>query len=204
MLVQPSDPRIQRSRSALEAALRELIADRDLPQISISDVTKRAGINRSTFYEHYTDLQDLAASACTTVFDELVAAATAADKPATPVGHPGSNSLPILFAHVAEHAPLYRSLLGPDGSARVINHLLQRLAATTQLRRGATETTPSTQADDPTEVPPDPAAVFLAGAVLGTVIDWLRRGCPDTPERMAAAIWPHLVRIAAAEGYRSG
>ena len=71
-----SDPRAQRSRAALEAALRECIGERDLSQISISDITKRAGVNRSTFYEHYCDMHDLAASACTAVFDELVAAAS--------------------------------------------------------------------------------------------------------------------------------
>lgn len=105
MPARPMDPRTRRSRSALETALRELIAERDLSQISVSDITKRAGVNRSTFYEHYTDVHDLAAAACTTVFDELVAAGPAAVPPATPDGGPPDNPLPDLFAHVAEHAP---------------------------------------------------------------------------------------------------
>lgn len=172
------DPRTRRSRAALEAALRELIADRDLAQISISDVTKRAGVNRSTFYEHYADLAELAACACTALFDELVASAPL---PGRGQGGTVANPLPRLFTHVARNEHLYRTLLGADGSARVINYLLERITTAAHVKRGFAE-------DDD-----DPAAAFIAGAVLGVVIDWLRRGCPGTPERMGAAIWPHLL-----------
>jgi AcrR family transcriptional regulator len=179
MAVQPVDPRARRSRSALEAALRELIAERDLTKISISDVTKHADVNRSTFYEHYTDLADLAAAACTALFDEFVVMA--------PVSKQGHDQLPKLFAHVAEHAHLYRTLLGADGSARVINHLLHRIATTaTHVRRGAVGDAH------------DPAGAFIAGALLGTVMDWLERDCPGTPEEVGAAILPQLVAAAGA------
>jgi len=180
--VPPVDPRTRRSRAALEAALRELIVDRDLPQISISDVTKRAGVNRSTFYEHYTDLAELAACACTALFDELVATAPLAG------GGPVPDPLPRFFAHVAGNAHLYRTLLGTDGSARVINHLLERITIAAHDKRGFAEGEE------------DPAAAFIAGAVLGTVMDWLRRGCPGTPERMGAAIWPHLLAATSVAG----
>ena len=220
MPARPMDPRTRRSRSALETALRELIAERDLSQISVSDITKRAGVNRSTFYEHYTDVHDLAAASCTTVFDELVAAGPAAVPPATPDGGPPDNPLPDLFAHVAEHAPLYRALLGDDGSARVINHLLQRMTVTAHIRRNPAQDTgpyeadgavladgavrpPSPRTRRPRAAPHDPAAAFVAGAVLGSVVDWLRHGCPGTPEEMGAALWPLLIGVAAAAGWET-
>jgi hypothetical protein len=31
---------------------------------------------------------------------------------------------------------------------------------------------------------------------LGTIIDWLRRGCPGTPEQMADAVLPALISVA--------
>ncbi|MGW6013714.1 TetR/AcrR family transcriptional regulator [Streptomyces sp. NPDC055210] len=207
------DPRTRRSRAALETALRELIAERDLSQISVSDITKRASVNRSTFYEHYSDVHDLAAAACTTVFDELVAASPTVVPPLNAEGSPTVELLPELFAHVAEHAPLYRALLGDDGSARVINHLLHRMTVAAHVRRVPAETAeaagtpvrpapaPAPTDEDPADVPHDPAAAFVAGAVLGTVIDWLRRGCPGTPETMAAALWPLLIGTARAAGW---
>ncbi|MFE7034322.1 TetR/AcrR family transcriptional regulator [Streptomyces sp. NPDC057621] len=212
------DPRTRRSRAALETALRELIAERDLSQISVSDITKRASVNRSTFYEHYTDVHDLAAAACTAVFDELVAASPTVVPPLNAEGSPTVELLPELFAHVAAHAPLYRALLGDEGSARVINHLLHRMTVAAYVRRVPAEETATpvrplpapapTDADpakepaeDPADVPHDPAAAFVAGAVLGTVVDWLRRDCPGTPETMAAALWPLLIGTARAAGW---
>jgi len=180
----------------MEAALLDLVSERDLGQISISDVTTRAGVNRSTFYEHYSDIHDLAESACTAMFDELVAATpvfslqSASDQP--------PHQLPELFAHIATHAPLYRMLLGPDGSARVINHLLQRIVVAAHVGLVAMEA--STHADDPSEVPHDPEAAFTAGAILGTIIDWLHRGCPGTPNQMATVVAPLLVSTASIAG----
>lgn len=199
MRAQPLDPRIRRSRAALETALRELIAQRSLSQISVSDVTKRAGVNRSTFYEHYTDVHDLAAAACTALFDELVAAAPASLSPRMPEGRLAVNPLSRLFAHVAEHAELYRVLLGSSGSARVINHLLQRIAFAVHLR-STCATTAMPQTSDQPAIPHDPSAAFVAGAVLGSVIDWLDRGCPGTPDRMGDVLLPQLAALASAMG----
>ncbi|WP_435159465.1 TetR/AcrR family transcriptional regulator [Amycolatopsis sacchari] len=188
-----SDPRSRRSRSALEAALLDLIAERDLNQISISDVTRRAGVNRSTFYEHYADVHDLAAAAGTDLFDELIDAAhvVVPQEAAAPGG-----ALARVFRHVADHERLYRALLDADGSARVINHLHQRLAIAIHVHLSGTGS--PTHADDPADIPHDPVAALLAGALLGTITDWLRHGCPGTPEGIAARIWPHLVAAGSA------
>lgn len=171
----------------------ELIAERDLSRISISDVTKQADVNRSTFYEHYTDLDDLAAAACTALFDEFVTAAPVRSGEPAHYGARALASLAKLFAHVAEHAHLYRALLGPDGSARVINHLLERITTGAHRRRGPRH------ADDVATPFDDPAAAFAAGAILAVVVDWLRRGCPGTPEQMSAEISPHLITAMSAD-----
>ncbi len=203
MPAQPSDPRTRRSRSALEAALRELIAERELHQISVSDLTKRAGVDRSTFYEHYADVDDLAATACTAVFDELVASVSmAADRQHVDVDdeemkRDRSTELTLMFAHVAEQAPLYRALLGTHGSARVINHLLRRIMIAAHNGRSRSDIEVPPHTDYPALIPHDPFAAFVSGAVIGTIIDWLHRDCPGTPEQMSAAIWPHLRSSAA-------
>lgn len=179
MTLRAPDPRPGRSRAALENALRELIAERPLAQISVADITKRACVNRSTFYEHYTDVSDLAASACTAVFDELVASTSPADRGRTPP----ADRLAPLFAHVAQYEALYRALLGDDGTVRVHNHLLRVLnrAIHTQRNRGG----------DPAPAY-DPASAFVAGALLGSIVDWLDHGCPLSPQEMSATVSPQL------------
>lgn len=45
-----------RSRHLIQQALAELLHEKSLEKITVSDVVRRAGINRSTFYAHYADI----------------------------------------------------------------------------------------------------------------------------------------------------
>ena len=46
------DPRSVRSRAALVAAMTELLDERELDTISVTQVVQRAGVTRPTFYQH--------------------------------------------------------------------------------------------------------------------------------------------------------
>ena len=48
----PGDPRIERTRARLTEAVLSLAAERDITTASVSELTRRAGVNRSTFYAH--------------------------------------------------------------------------------------------------------------------------------------------------------
>lgn len=49
------DPRVKRTLNLLNQSLLELLAVTKLEKISVLDITKKAGVNRSTFYAHYYD-----------------------------------------------------------------------------------------------------------------------------------------------------
>lgn len=49
------DPRIRRTRQALQGALRNLMQQKSFEEISVQDITDLADVNRATFYDHYTD-----------------------------------------------------------------------------------------------------------------------------------------------------
>jgi AcrR family transcriptional regulator len=53
------DRRQQKTRAALHAAFRDLLLDRGYEGLTIGDLTARANIGRSTFYEHYRTMDDL-------------------------------------------------------------------------------------------------------------------------------------------------
>ncbi|MCR5580195.1 MAG: TetR/AcrR family transcriptional regulator [Pseudobutyrivibrio sp.] len=53
------DLRVRRTLTAVRKAFDELVLANDYREISITDLTQRAGINRKTFYLHYTSLEDL-------------------------------------------------------------------------------------------------------------------------------------------------
>ena len=43
----------------MNQALLDLLEKKDIEFISITEITKKAGVNRSTFYLHYEDIYDL-------------------------------------------------------------------------------------------------------------------------------------------------
>ena len=50
-----NDPRIVRTRKLLQGALGTLMRTKSFDGISVRDITEAATVNRSTFYDHYTD-----------------------------------------------------------------------------------------------------------------------------------------------------
>ena len=48
-----------RSRKLIKEALADLLLEKPLDKITVTDVVSRAQINRGTFYAHYTDIPDV-------------------------------------------------------------------------------------------------------------------------------------------------
>lgn len=53
------DRRIRKTKQAIKQAFIQLLEQKDLDNITISDITEAADINRGTFYLHYEDKYDL-------------------------------------------------------------------------------------------------------------------------------------------------
>jgi TetR/AcrR family transcriptional regulator, ethionamide resistance regulator len=58
-------------RERLISAATELVRDRSFYELSVSDVTERAGIERTIFYRHFDDLADLLLRAATEAIESL-------------------------------------------------------------------------------------------------------------------------------------
>jgi AcrR family transcriptional regulator len=200
------DRRVRRTRANLQRALIALVAEQDdLSRISIADVADRADVARSTFYDHYQDMHELAEAAATSMIDDLIASLTAIDPAPAQPADPGEDPNPAVtafFTHFAEHAGLYRSLLGPTGSARVIEHVRLRTTAAASLSPllPATRDTPERGAADPSDSARDVPAAFMAGALLGVATDWLQRGCPGTPRALTSLTQPLLTALCDSTG----
>jgi AcrR family transcriptional regulator len=50
-----TDPRILRTRALLMQAFGESLSEKGFQALSVQDVTRKAGVNRTTFYLHFTD-----------------------------------------------------------------------------------------------------------------------------------------------------
>ncbi|GAA2232807.1 TetR/AcrR family transcriptional regulator [Herbiconiux moechotypicola] len=105
------DSRALRSRTALVDAAYRLASERDIDELTVTDVTAAAGISRDTFYRHASDPVDLVATALHAELAEALAAYLA--MPATLVGaEPGTSVFAeptrVFVQHVRAHAEIYR------------------------------------------------------------------------------------------------
>jgi AcrR family transcriptional regulator len=57
---------------ALQHALAELLKEKEFDRISVQDITEAAGLNRATFYDHYTDKFALLEAMVGSRFGELL------------------------------------------------------------------------------------------------------------------------------------
>ena len=65
-----NNKRRKESRAKIEAVFLDLIQDKELNQISVSEICKKSGLNRTTFYANYVDIYDLADNIIKIVFFE--------------------------------------------------------------------------------------------------------------------------------------
>jgi AcrR family transcriptional regulator len=157
------DPRSARTRRSLQQALLELAHDRPLDDITVGDIAERAEVNRSSFYQHYTDKDALLADAL-----DVAIEATGAGLPE--IIEPSEGPPPALLeylSHIDANAALYRRALGDHGSPAVMARLRARIE---QIIRDAIGRSPAGGFEG---VPVDIVAAGIAGSALGVVEAWL-------------------------------
>ena len=54
----------QMTKRALVASLKDLLAEKPLDKITVTDLTEHCGVNRMTFYYHFKDIYDLVEWSC--------------------------------------------------------------------------------------------------------------------------------------------
>ena len=59
-------------RESLKMAIMQLMADKPLAEISITELVKRAGVSRSAFYRNYGSKENLVEDVCRQVVNEII------------------------------------------------------------------------------------------------------------------------------------
>lgn len=57
--LQSEDKRIKRTKRLLKEALTDLLLEKEIQQITVTNLVERADLNRGTFYLHYRDVYEL-------------------------------------------------------------------------------------------------------------------------------------------------
>lgn len=112
----PNNKRKKESIEKIEKVFIELLQSKELNQISVSDICKKAELNRTTFYSNYTDIYTLADSIRNKVEDNLVNLY----HDEITIGY-NSNDYLRLFRHIKENQLFYKTYfkLGYDDQNQI-------------------------------------------------------------------------------------
>jgi len=120
------DRRVQRTRSLIQGALLELMAERGYEGLTVQHIIDRANVGRATFYAHFADKQTLLASGLEDLRSALLERQRAAI--AARRGHADFTFSLAMLEHAADAVPLWRAIAGRESGAFVMQRLHDMLA----------------------------------------------------------------------------
>jgi len=163
----------------LQTALFELADEKGIDDVTVSDITQRAGVNRTTFYLHYADAETLLADAIDGVAERATLALEEIDIASTepPV------QLTEFLVHARENARLYRQVFSEPGYAVALARLRERLIGTVVSHADADG------AEPPGDIPLPIFAASVAGSILGVIGAWLVEENRAEPDVVSRWIW---------------
>jgi AcrR family transcriptional regulator len=158
-----------KTRAALHAALLAILEEQPFEQVTIREITARAGVGYATFFRHYPDKETLLHDLAARLIGQLLAMA-----------------LPLLFtvdsrastralcAYVWEHRKLWSALLTGGAAATLKDEFVQQaLRVAAQHESGETW------------LPSELRVVFCVTGVVEILAWWLKQKTPLSVNRMA-------------------
>lgn len=158
-----NNKRRRESREKIERVFIDLLQTREMHEVTVSDICKSAGLNRSTFYANYVDICQLA----DTVRESLEGNLNELYRDEIEKGY-NSNDFLRLFRHMKENQSFYQTYfkLGYDNQYKIVRYdaRLAELHFDNRFLEYHME--------------------FFKSGFTAIVKMWLHNGCRETPEEM--------------------
>ena len=169
------EPRALRSRTSILEAIRAALAESPIDDLTVSEISRRAGVHRVTFYGHWPDVRAAAFDAFAEVIDGI---ATIDEQDVASATHPAElaahyrRALTAQLSEIRDRRAIYRSLSESSAfSRRLLEALTDRaeLAVQAMVRLGV----------DVPGAASGTAAAHLAGGVVAASARWARTDDDD-------------------------
>lgn len=162
----PNNKRRRESQRKMEDAFTQLLQENDIQQITVTDICKLAGVNRTTFYANYQDIYALADSVINHLQEDLLSLYQKEWEQGK-----SSHDFLRLFCHIRDHQLFYKTYfkLHADGQLQVFGYDVNE-AAYYNIKHI------------------DYHIEFFGAGLNAVIKKWLSSGCRETPEEICAII----------------
>lgn len=167
------DARVRYTKMMIRSSFIELLREKPVAKVSVTELCERAGINRATFYAHYADPSDLLRS----IEEEFMSELSRWVGPAISARSSGAleETLTAIIEYIGENAAVCSVLLSSSGDAgfqaKVVDAVEQPFLA--GFRRGGSR-----------EVA-EYFYTFAADGCVGMLKKWLSGGMTVPPAKLA-------------------
>jgi AcrR family transcriptional regulator len=164
------DPRVTRTRRAILDAVETLAAGDDT--ITVAAIVRTAGIGRSSFYTHFSGIDELAVAVLSGVFQAIGAEDVELRRHQIVSGAEAARVAQVrLVGHLVQHRALYASMLALPFTSTVYTAAVEGYAA--QVRA-----TIALIPEIPHGLSADAVAIYTASGSLGLLAHWIRSSAP--------------------------
>lgn len=169
------DRRVIKTRKQLKKGLAALMKEKSVNQITVKELVEEVDINRSTFYLHFKDIQDLLRE-----IEENMEAQIKRAIEEHPIVSGNENAfyfIEDMFRVLDEEREISKALIGPNGDMGFIHRIEQIIKENS---RGTLEKMFPGKKEDLKYF-----YAFCLSGCLGLVKVWLNEGEEKSPEEMA-------------------
>lgn len=181
-MVKKDDLRIIKTKLSIKNALYELSTEKPFEKISVMDITSKAMINRSTFYLHYKDKDDLLHSLSEETLNDLKQCYLCSIKNSLEESKKNDDPLPYIvptLSYIKDNPDFFKLILNSNIKYTFYQNLAKELA-------------PIILALKP-DYKPDKIIIkygpnILVNVISCTLTKWIKTDMKESPEEIAALL----------------
>ncbi|KIL36322.1 TetR family transcriptional regulator [Cohnella kolymensis] len=176
------DRRQARTKQLLRTALMELIEEKGMENITVTDISNRASINRGTFYLHYRDVAEMLEQLKEELFKDLMKYMLQVDFVELMKHAAKDEPYPVsvrIFEEISRNADFFKVIVGPKGDPAFPLRIKQMM--TTHIYGRLTAWQPK---EENMLVPKDYLIAHVTSANFGVLLHWVETGMKETPKEL--------------------
>jgi len=169
------DRRVRRTKKMLLQALTQLLTEKKINKITVTELSELADINRATFYLYYKDVFDMMEQ----VENELFENFTMSLEQYTHEGFSYESSISFYtyaFEFVKEYANICKILLGPDGDYSFVEKFKKAIKSNDGIKNSGDVVQDSY------------IKSFVIAGFIGVIQQWIEDDMKTSPSDMARFI----------------
>ncbi|MBE6068801.1 MAG: TetR family transcriptional regulator [Clostridium lundense] len=178
-----SDKRSLQTKKIIKNTLSDLIEEKGFNEVSVTDLTRRANINRGTFYLHYADKYDLLEQVEEELIKEIQEHTKSLDCLDLLNINLVSDSDPFtikLLEYIKENASFIKAILGPKGDPMFRIKLKKLIEANLFEKQLSSQYNPGNML-----VEEEYFISYVLSAHLGVIMHWLENDLEKSPRDIA-------------------